>query len=171
MHMKCMRIVKMLKPGQKGAKAWMRRFGPSILCVRYRRDEDRREHVKTVEWVVQRRSREGEAECSRARMPAVGAPDAQRCGDKHESLADIVVMNRGFNETVNRWHIDHDCKHSTKAMLTFWLMAMIAFNFFYTFYHRNLKPALQAKASRQHIARCLASELYVRKTWPQSQPP
>ena len=81
------------------------------------------------------------------------------------------IENRGFNETVNRWHADHVYKHSTNAILTFWLMAMVAFNFFYTFYHRNLKPALQAKTTHQHIARCLASELYVRRIWPQSQPP
>ncbi len=81
------------------------------------------------------------------------------------------IENRGFNETVNRWHIDHVYKHSTNAILTFWLMAMMAFNFFYTFYHRNLKPALQAKISCQHIARCLASELHVRSIWPQPQPP
>ncbi len=58
-----MRTVKTLKPGQKGTKELLTRFGPSLLYVRYRYDEDSREHVKTVELVVQRRSREGEAEC------------------------------------------------------------------------------------------------------------
>ncbi len=53
--------VKTLKPGQQGTKELLPCFGPSLLCVRYRYDEDRREHVKTVELVVQRRSREGEA--------------------------------------------------------------------------------------------------------------
>lgn len=81
------------------------------------------------------------------------------------------IENRGFNETVNRWHADHVYKHNTHAILTFWLMAMLAFNFFYTFYHRNLKPALQAKTSCQHIARCLAAELYISKIWPLPQPP
>ncbi len=50
-----MRIVKTLKPGQKGTKELLTRFGPSLLGVRYRYDEDRREQLKTVEWVVQRR--------------------------------------------------------------------------------------------------------------------
>ncbi len=39
-----MRIVKTLKPGQKGTKDLLTRFGPTLLCVRYRYDEDRREH-------------------------------------------------------------------------------------------------------------------------------
>ncbi len=64
-----MRIVKTLKPGQYGAKELLTRFGPSLLYVRYRYDEDRREHVKTVELVVQRRSREGKAECLGSRAP------------------------------------------------------------------------------------------------------
>ncbi len=49
-----MRTVKTLKPGQKGTKELLTRFGPSLLYVRYRYDEDRREHVKTVELVVRR---------------------------------------------------------------------------------------------------------------------
>ncbi len=46
-----MRTVKTLKPGQKGTKEMLTRFGPSLLYVRYRYDEARREHVKTVELV------------------------------------------------------------------------------------------------------------------------
>ncbi len=66
-----MRIVKTLKPGQKGTKNLFTRFGPTLLCVRCRYDEHRREHLKTVELVVQRRSREGPAECLGSR--AMGA--------------------------------------------------------------------------------------------------
>ncbi len=58
-----MRTIKTLKPGQDGTKKLLARFRPSLLCVRYRYDEGRREHVKTVELVVQRRSREGGAQC------------------------------------------------------------------------------------------------------------
>ena len=64
-----MRTVKTLKAGQKGTKELLTRFGPSLLCVRYRYDEDRREHLKTVELVVERRSREREAECLGSRRP------------------------------------------------------------------------------------------------------
>ena len=68
-----MRTVKTLKPGQDGTKELLKRFGPSLLYVRYRYDEDRREHVKTVELVVQCRSREAEADC-----PGSRAPDARK---------------------------------------------------------------------------------------------
>ncbi len=68
---------KTLKPGQKGTKEMLTRFGPSLLYVRYRYDEARREHVKTVELVVQRRSREGEAECSGSRTSGARAPGAR----------------------------------------------------------------------------------------------
>ncbi len=70
----CMRTVKTLKPGQYGTKELLRRFGPSLLYVRYRYDEDRREHVKTVELIVQRRPREGEAACPGSRAPDARAP-------------------------------------------------------------------------------------------------
>ncbi len=62
-----MRTVKTLKPGQKGTRELLTRFGPSLLRVRYRYDEDHREHLKTVELVVQRRSRERGAECRGSR--------------------------------------------------------------------------------------------------------
>ncbi len=68
-----MRTLKTLKPGQDGTKELLKRFGPSLLAVRYRYDEDRRERVKTVELVVESRSREAEAEC-----PGSRAPDARK---------------------------------------------------------------------------------------------
>ena len=51
-----------LKAGQKGSKELLTRLGPSLLCVRHRYDEDRREHLKTVELVVEGCSREREAD-------------------------------------------------------------------------------------------------------------
>ena len=57
-----MRTAKTLRPGQKGTKEMQKRFGPGPLLVRYRYDEERREHLKTVALVVQRRSRDGERE-------------------------------------------------------------------------------------------------------------
>ena len=73
-----MRTVKTLKPGQKGTKELMTRFGPSLLCVRYRYDEDRREHVKTVELVVRRRSRDGKLDHGGKRAGGVAARRAPR---------------------------------------------------------------------------------------------
>ena len=55
-----MRTLKTLKPGQKGTRELLNRYGPP--CVRYGYNEDTRERLKTVELVVQRRSREREVE-------------------------------------------------------------------------------------------------------------
>ena len=73
-----MRTVKTLKPGQKGARELLARFGPSLLCVRYHYDEARRAHVKTVGLVVQRRPRERVAECSGLLVPVARTPGAAR---------------------------------------------------------------------------------------------
>lgn len=42
-----------LKPGQKGTKALVERFGESLLYVRYRYDEARGVRLKTAEIVVE----------------------------------------------------------------------------------------------------------------------
>ncbi len=72
-----MRTTKTLKPGQDGTKKLLARFGRDLLCVRYRYDEARREHLKTVELVVERRAREGELGCQGSRAPAGRAPSAR----------------------------------------------------------------------------------------------
>jgi hypothetical protein len=41
-----------LKPGQKGSKRLMEHYGDALLCVRYRTDEKRGLHLKTVELIV-----------------------------------------------------------------------------------------------------------------------
>ncbi len=56
-----MRIVKTVKPGHKGTKELLSRYGASLLCVRYRYDEDACESLKTVELIVKRRSLKHEA--------------------------------------------------------------------------------------------------------------
>ncbi len=60
----CVHTLRTLKPGQKGTKELLARHGASLLCVRYRYDEDTREHLKTVELAVQRRLREHTSENS-----------------------------------------------------------------------------------------------------------
>ncbi len=99
-----MRTVRTLKPGQNGTKELMTRFGPSLLCVRYRYDEDRRENLKTVELVVQRRPREGEPECRGSRSPETQAGArtrrqvALRIGWRERDLQRRVKAAGG------RWH-------------------------------------------------------------------
>ena len=62
-----MRTLKTLKPGQKGTKDLLARYGASLLWVRYRYDDDTRERLKTVELVVGRRSPKREAKCPGSR--------------------------------------------------------------------------------------------------------
>lgn len=42
-----------LKPGQRGTKKLVEKYGDSLICVRYRYDETSRTRVKTVEIVVE----------------------------------------------------------------------------------------------------------------------
>ena len=65
-----MRTLRTLKPGEWGTKRLLALHGASLLCVRYRFDEDTREHLKTVELIVQRGSREPEAERTGSRKPS-----------------------------------------------------------------------------------------------------
>jgi len=83
------RTVKTVKPGQKGTKGLLARYGASLLCVRYRVDEDTRESLKTVELVVRRRSLKREAECQ----------GSGRFGDRAESAGGRrVALRIGLRE-------------------------------------------------------------------------
>ena len=44
-----------LKPGQKGTKRLLEKYGDSLVCVRYRYDEESRTRIKTVEIVVEKK--------------------------------------------------------------------------------------------------------------------
>ena len=118
-----MRTVKTLKPGQKGTKELLTRFGPSLLYVRYRYDEDSREHVKTVELVVQRRSREGEAEClgSRTAGARAGGVAARRAalkiGWRERDLQQRVKSAGGRWDPVRRvWMLRRDVAERLELM-------------------------------------------------------
>lgn len=102
-----MRTVKTLKPGQKDTRELLTRFGPSLLCVRYRYDEDRREHLKTVELIVRRRARDGEAGGSGARSPggvegAANRKVALRIGWRERDLQRRVKSAGGRWDPVRR---------------------------------------------------------------------
>ena len=74
-----MRTLKTLKPGENGTKELLSRYGASFLYVHYRYDEGTRERVKTVEWVVQRRSGATETDCRPSRhLGGRAAGDATR---------------------------------------------------------------------------------------------
>jgi len=44
-----------LKPGQKGTKALVEKYGDALVCVRYRYDETSRTRLKTVELIVEKK--------------------------------------------------------------------------------------------------------------------
>ena len=81
------------------------------------------------------------------------------------------IENQGFNETVNQWHADHIYKHTTRAILNFWLMTMLSFNLFHAFYFRNIHQQTRRRYSRLHISKCLASTLYTTRTTSKARPP
>ena len=91
-----MRTLRTLKPGQRGTMKLLRQHGSSLLRVRYRYDEEAREHLNTVELVVQRRRRESEVECSGSRKPGSrSAADAGRS----------VALRVGWREKGLRWRV------------------------------------------------------------------
>jgi hypothetical protein len=71
-----------------------------------------------------------------------------------------AIENEGFNELGTRWHADHVYRHEPTALLVFTLLAMLCLNVFLAFYRRDLKPAARVAASRLHVARQVAAELY-----------
>lgn len=54
--LKDMKSYKHLKPGQKGSKRLVEQYGDALLCIRYRYDEKRGVHLKTVEIVVEEKT-------------------------------------------------------------------------------------------------------------------
>ena len=44
-----------LKPGQKGTKSLLEKYGDALVCVRYRYDEASRTRIKTVELIVDKK--------------------------------------------------------------------------------------------------------------------
>lgn len=81
------------------------------------------------------------------------------------------IENRAFNEAVNRWHADHVYKHAANAMLTFWLLTLVAINLFRAFYHRNLRPELTRATSYLHVARRITADVYHDVPLPHARPP
>jgi hypothetical protein len=81
------------------------------------------------------------------------------------------IENQGFNEFARRWLADHVYRHHPNALLTFWLLGMLAFNLFFAFSRRNLQPAYRRRFSDLHLARCLAEEIYNGLALPEPRAP
>jgi hypothetical protein len=77
-----------------------------------------------------------------------------------------AIENHGFNEAVTRWHFGHIYRHEPQAILVNCLLAMIAMNLFFAFYHRNLHPAFRRQSCPLHLSQLLAADLLQRPTRP-----
>jgi hypothetical protein len=69
------------------------------------------------------------------------------------------IENRGFNELVNLWHMDHYFIHDTNAIETLLLTLAIAFVTTYLFYERNLKASARRHLTRLALAARMADDL------------
>ena len=69
------------------------------------------------------------------------------------------IENRGFNELVNLWHMDHYFIHDTNAIETLLLTLAIAFVTTYLFYERNLKASARRHLTRLALVGRMADDL------------
>ncbi|MCP3963424.1 MAG: hypothetical protein GY719_36775 [bacterium] len=77
-----MSTLRMLKRAKRGPGTWVARYGTSLVCVRYRYDEDTREHPRPVELVIQWRSGAPETD-----SPAAGNVGSRAAGAAAQRLA------------------------------------------------------------------------------------
>jgi len=69
------------------------------------------------------------------------------------------LENRGFNELVNLWRMDHCFVHDPTAIEVLLLTLALAFLTTYLFYERNLKPAVRKSLTRLALVRRLAEDI------------
>jgi len=94
-----------LKPGQKGTKALVEKYGEALVCVRYRYDEISRTRLKTVELIVEKKE-----------LPAL---QDQKVAD--DTLVPVKIsygqrelgimanaMGGKWDPDVKLWYIQHD---------------------------------------------------------------
>jgi hypothetical protein len=79
-----------LKPGERGSKRLLSRFGDRLVCVRYRYDATARKRLKTVELIVDEADRE-----PRSPAPLAGTllelQSASRQQPSEEEIDELVV--------------------------------------------------------------------------------
>jgi hypothetical protein len=69
------------------------------------------------------------------------------------------LENRGFNELVNLWGMDHCFVHLPRAIEVILLTLALAFLVTYLFFQRNLKPEVRAALTRLALAERMREEL------------
>jgi hypothetical protein len=84
------------------------------------------------------------------------------------------LENRGFNELVTLWHMDHCFVHEVNAVEALLLTLAVAFLTTYLFYARSLKPAARRQLTRLALAGRLLEDLAVlagASVWPTPRAP
>lgn len=82
------------------------------------------------------------------------------------------LENRGFNELVRLWHMDHCFVHNVTAIEVLLLTLFLAFLLTYLFYERNLKPPARRFMTRLAMADRLFEDLVLAagaNLWPSFQ--
>lgn len=74
----------------------------------------------------------------------------------------------GFNELVNTWKADHIYKHHANAILTFWLLTMLAYDLFHSFHRLNLKPVLRLRLTLGYLLDLVTTDFYQHEDLPRS---
>lgn len=77
----------------------------------------------------------------------------------------------GFNELVNTWKADHVYKHDANAILCFWLLTLLAYNLFHSFYRLNLKPILRLRLTLSYLLDLITTDFYQHEDLQHSHPP
>ena len=84
------------------------------------------------------------------------------------------LENRGFNELVSLWHMDHFFIHDATAIEILLLTLAVAFVTTYLFYERNLKAPARRHLTRLAMAARLADDLVLlggTSVWPSAPEP
>jgi len=62
------------------------------------------------------------------------------------------IENRGFNELVQHWHMDHCFRHHPTAIIAMLMILAMAFSLTTLFFERNLKPDVKKNNTRLFLA-------------------
>lgn len=131
--------------------------------------------VRSVETTRVKRQRTGEEEQMTSEWIWVTTLSLQRA-----STRTIVSLGHGrwsieneggFNELVNTWGADHVYKYHHNAILAFWLLAMLAYNLFHSFFSLNLKPVLRLRFTFSYLLDTVAADFYQHELLQLSHPP
>ncbi len=94
-----------LKPGQKGTKALVEKYGDALVCVRYRYDETNRTRLKTVELIVEKKELPAVPQqkvADNALVPVRISYGERELGKKAKT------MGGKWDPDVKLWYIQHD---------------------------------------------------------------